>query len=52
MSTLEEVACSLLRAQTDAVATHRLWWRLAAGYLACVFGTELLACAYVGVVAA
>ena len=51
-SALEEAACSLLRAQTDAVATHRLWWRLAAGYLACVFGAELWACACAGVVAA
>lgn len=40
-STLEAAASSLMRAQTDALATHRLWWRLAAGYLVCVFGAEL-----------
>ena len=49
-STLEEAVCSLLRAHTDAVATYRLWWRLAVGYLACVFGVELWAYAGIEVV--
>lgn len=48
-TSFEGGVCSLMRAHTNAVATHRLWWRIPAGYLACVFGTEVWAWMYVDV---
>ena len=37
----EQAVCDALQCVADAIAQHRLWWRLAVGYLACVFASEL-----------